>query len=131
MGSFKAAMQAVVPHLAIAPAVARLLMQNARNLRRHLVHGHLVRMREVGPCKLISAHNRRKWLRRSRRVIGWHIFRRVRPLGRGNYRKQTESKTANPTLHSCNYKLFAEVPEKQEVKKKDGMNGTLFMPGGQ
>src|SRR5271156_2171148 len=55
VGSFKAAMQAVMPQLTVAMAIAGLLMQHSRNCRRHLVGGHLIRMGEIDSRKLIAA----------------------------------------------------------------------------
>ena len=47
VGSFKAAVQAVVSEGAIAVAVAGLLMENRWNLSGHFVHDYLVGMREI------------------------------------------------------------------------------------
>lgn len=49
MGALEAAMQAVVSQRAVAVAVAGLLMQDGRDLRRHLIGGHLIRMGKVRP----------------------------------------------------------------------------------
>jgi len=47
VGTFKAAMQAVVSHRSIAMAVAGLLMQDFGDLCCHLVGSDLIGMREV------------------------------------------------------------------------------------
>ena len=44
---FKAAMQAIVLQISVAMAIARLLMENRRNLRRHLIRRHLIRVSEI------------------------------------------------------------------------------------
>jgi hypothetical protein len=55
VSSLEAAMQTVMPHLAVTVTVTRLLMQDARDSGRHLICGHLVRMRKVDAGELISA----------------------------------------------------------------------------
>jgi hypothetical protein len=54
---FKTAVQTVVPH-AIAIAIARLLMQNGRNLGSQFVGVELIRLLTVLTPKLISSQDR-------------------------------------------------------------------------
>ena len=55
MGSFKAAMQTVVPQCPVAVAVAGLLVQHGRNCRGHLISGHLISMGEIDSGQLVAA----------------------------------------------------------------------------
>src|SRR5580704_14773968 len=73
VGSFKAAVQAIVAHRPVAVAVAGLLVQNRRNLRGHLVGSDLIGMREVDSCELVPAQNRRQLLCRSMGVVGRNV----------------------------------------------------------
>jgi len=58
MRSFEAAMKAVMADRSVAAAVAGLLMQDAWDLRGHLIGRNLVRTGEVLSGELITAENR-------------------------------------------------------------------------
>jgi hypothetical protein len=55
VSTFKAAVEAIVPLASVAIAVARLLMQNDRNLRRQFVGVRLIRILGVLHRKLFFA----------------------------------------------------------------------------
>jgi hypothetical protein len=82
MGSFEAAMQAVVAHRPVAAAVARLLIEDVRNLGRHLVGDNLIGMLEVLAGELIAGHNRGKRLLGSVQIVSGNVRRRICVLGR-------------------------------------------------
>jgi len=83
----------------IATAVARLLVQNPRNLCSHLIRRHLVRVRKVGACQLIAGHERFHPLRCSSRVVSRDILGRIRPLGRCGHGQHSERETSEETFH--------------------------------
>ena len=58
MRSFEAAMKAVMADRSVAAAVTGLLMQDAWDLRRHLIGRNLVRTGEVLSGELTTAENR-------------------------------------------------------------------------
>jgi len=55
MGALETTMQAIVPQLAVAVAIAGLLVQDGGNSRSHLIGGYLVRMGEIDSRQLITA----------------------------------------------------------------------------
>src|SRR5208283_4319151 len=77
-----AAMQAGVAEGPVAAAVARQLINDARDLRRQLIGAHLPVVAEVRSLELRAVEDGRNGLdvERRGRVIGRNVFGRVRPL---------------------------------------------------
>ena len=142
VGALEATVQAVVSQNTVAVAVAGFLMQHLGNFGGHLIYSHLVGVGEVLSGELAAAQNMRQWLAGWGGVVGGHVIGGVGPLcGRGHgYKSQDQA--AKNSLHVAHHKWRGEgssnqgrgVAEEREFvkgKKKGGMNGTLFMPGGQ
>ena len=129
--AFKAAMQAVVAHGAIAAAVAGLLVEHRRDLGGHLISRDLVRMREVRAGELRTVQERRKRMCRGSWVVGGNIVCGVGKLRGGSQRDQNQSDTTEKTLHSLDNTVISQgcVAAGSALKKKGGTSGVLTRAG--
>jgi len=73
MKAFKATMQTVMSHGAIAAAVAGFLVEDRRHLRGHLISRYLIGMREIRAGELSTVQEWRKRMGGRRWVVGWNI----------------------------------------------------------
>ena len=99
MGSFEAAMQAVVAKGAIAVAIAGFLMKDSGNPGGHLIGSDLVGMGEVLAGELVTAHDWGQLFGGSARVISRNVVEGVRPLSRCGQGQESQSQGAKESFH--------------------------------